>query len=934
MGLCCLRIRNQGLTSQFCALVVTLYLRDFDYDPAFLACVYGGGGVYGEVPPECLKPLFRANTTLLPPGWDDQLSIEDICSRVRHKVPAGCGKSPTPTDEDIDRLVATPDDDMLARELYPPRTREDLAIRVCRIGDVLDYAARTGRTDVVRRVLQLCRGFDYITVNNLLVARLCFGPVWWNLTEGSGLFEGDSCHFRLAARALSDTVKKSDTCLDDYDRVSLYECACLYGAMCPPVPGWDPVQETYELASGGQEEHGLLAGERYRPKSVLQAIRDLGRYPEGRPHDTRPLEAWLLACEWERSGSSSMGRIDYEVLDGEEWRRGHFKARKNLVLDVLEPATLLEAIRSHDSQDNRALIKSEFGKIRLAVSAPLPTYLQQAYVYSVAGCPYLNWPGNTLEETLEDEMLRNERTICLMRAGFFALPYDFARFDHQPTTAQVVEFQKLAFTRALLNANPWQEKDIRLIEHLLEISFSNATLTTPPGVCEPRTFKVTGGLMSGLRSTSAVGSGWNSVLGEMSRSIASDLRGLDRDIQTWQIVRGDDTQVVSRYYLDVLAVKIGYDALGAEANESKFTLRRGRTEFLRVETGDVSRCYPCRTVPLVNQRKPWSGRPDSDDASAARVVKVVNVLSRRVDDPTSILDFGRYVATKMVTKKGVDARLLSIPVALGGLGLFPWDGVWAVVSWNREPQVPVRLLSTTTFRTDQMIVKYAGFGVRVRRGEAEKLAERETRQKITTDDLVEVGGVIRRLRRAELTRRVITRVDAKAPVFASDVTVFCELVNVAKCLSVGVGKYRELSGHCEIACRRVAPMYASERRSVERVTALTQLAVVRKCTVGKMLRAHMPHFYRKLTRVERGLMLRRSSAIDYLLGNLSVPGADWMPPCIPRLAGIAGAVLLSELSHRRKSQRCVDSLRYYEVGVQQFARAVLDSEYGRSLLRI
>lgn len=934
IGLCCKILCCHGLIDQFVAVLVSLYLRDYDYDPAFLACVYGGGGLYGAVPPESLKALFRANTTLLPPGWDDCLSVHQICNVVKKAAPWTGTKSATPDDGQIRQLMEDPDNDLMAKELFPPRTKEDLAIRVCRIGDVLGFARRYGMVEEVLDVLRLCRGYDYALTNNLLVARLCFGDMWWRLTKGSGLFDGDAEHFRVSAKVLSDTVKKRETHLIDYDRVSLYECSCLYGAMCPPVPGWDPVEETRDLATGGQIAHGLLWGTEYTPTSILQSIRELDRYPEGRPHDTRPLEAWLLACEWERSGSSTMGRIEYEVQDGETWRRGKFKARKNLVLDVIPVQDLLEAVRGHDGQNNKALVKSEFGKIRLAVSAPLPVYLQQAYLFSVAGCPYLNWPGNTLEESLEQEMARNERTIVLMRKGFFALPYDFARFDHQPTTPQIVEFQKTTFTRALLNANPWQEDDVRRIEHLLEISFGQATLTTPPGICEPHTFRVTGGLMSGLRSTSAVGSGWNSVLGETSRAIADRLRGTGPKVTTWQIVRGDDTQVVSERFLDVLSIKIGYDALGAEANESKFTLRRGRTEFLRVETGQVARCYPCRTVPLVNQRKPWSGRPDSDDASAARVVKVINVLSRRVDEPGTILKFGRFVAEKMVTKKGVDVRLLSIPVSLGGLGLFPWDGRWAVLSWSREPQIPVRLLNTTDFRENQTLQRYGSYGVKIRPGEAKKLADRETRQKITSDDLVEVSGVVRRLRRAELSRRTIVRVDAQPPVLGPDIALFPELLNYAKCLRVAEGQYRDLTMRCKYAVQQAAPLFASERSLADKVTALTQLAVVRKCTAGKMLRAHLPTFYRKLVRVEKGLMLRRASAIDYLIGNLSVPGADWMPPCVPRLAGQAGAVLLGELSRRRRGQRCVESLLWYEFGVQCFARALLDSDYGLGLLRV
>lgn len=95
----------------------------------------------------------------------------------------------------------------------------------------------------------------------------------------------------------------------------------------------------------------------------------------------------------------------------------------------------------------------------------------------------------------------------------------------------------------------------------------------------------------------------------------TDLRGGVSPPQVWQLVRGDDTQVVGKSYHDVLAVKIGYDVLGAVANESKFTLRQGCTEFLRIETEDKLRGYPCRTVRLVTQRRPWSARPLNHEAA-------------------------------------------------------------------------------------------------------------------------------------------------------------------------------------------------------------------------------------------------------------------------------------------------------------------------------
>ncbi|KAL1479037.1 hypothetical protein MTO96_052194 [Rhipicephalus appendiculatus] len=200
--------------------------------------------------------------------------------------------------------------------------------------------------------------------------------------------------------------------------------------MCPPVPGWDPVQETRDLAFGGQHPHGLLYDCDLDPQGILGRIHDL------------------------RSGSSLIGRVDYEVEVDGEGRKGHFKARKNLVLDVYPFEDLVQRVRKHNTQDNRALVKSEFGKIWLAVSAPLEVYLQQGYLYNVSGSAYLSWPGNTLEESVAAEMWRTERTFVRMASGAFALPYDFARFDHQPTTDEVVTFQSITFDRALENALP------------------------------------------------------------------------------------------------------------------------------------------------------------------------------------------------------------------------------------------------------------------------------------------------------------------------------------------------------------------------------------------------------------------------------------------------------------------------------------------------
>ncbi|KAL1445993.1 hypothetical protein MTO96_044722 [Rhipicephalus appendiculatus] len=215
--------------------------------------------------------------------------------------------------------------------------------------------------------------------------------------------------------------------------------------------------------------------------------------------------------------------------------------------------------------------------------------------------------------------------------------------------------------------------------------------------------------------------------------MAHRFRAFTRKMDTWQIVRGDNTHVVSDHYLDVLAVKLGYDALGAEANESKFTVRQGRTDFLRVEIGDRAR------APLLEQRKPWSARPPSADASLIHVDKVFSVLARRLPDPTDFLGFADHVMFRMMSKMKLHFRLLSIPTALGGLGLRPWRGQWHVSVWSTRLPIPVAVLNQTGFRAEQQRQKYSGLGIPISQGEASSLADREVREKMATDDMIGAG---------------------------------------------------------------------------------------------------------------------------------------------------------------------------------------------------
>lgn len=82
---------------------------------------------------------------------------------------------------------------------------------------------------------------------NLLLAKVVFtDPKWWATLERAGCSDRGSEHYRLACKKLSDLVKKENVTLPADTRVYFYECASLYGAMCPPVPGWDPKKGSFQ----------------------------------------------------------------------------------------------------------------------------------------------------------------------------------------------------------------------------------------------------------------------------------------------------------------------------------------------------------------------------------------------------------------------------------------------------------------------------------------------------------------------------------------------------------------------------------------------------------------------------------------------------------------------------------------------------------------
>lgn len=925
-----------GQSDLYCDMMVTLCRRGFSYDPIFVICVLVGAELFGNVPHPSLKELYCANTSLCPEVWMKRYTLGEVCDVVKSEVKVDRSVIPTRCeewDELLHAVVNNPQDDELARMLFPPRNKADLGVRNVRLADLLCFYKCNPQYGEICDILRKLKFFDYIVMCNVLLAKVCFhNTQWWDVICAAGLLSGGSEHFKAAAKRLSDLVKKERVDIDADLRVSLYEVASLYGAMSPPIPDWDPVEETRELAQSGQTYHGLYHSGQYSQQGVLDSIHELANVAGPTPPRAVSFREWLESATWERSGSSSIGKVSYELDDEGTTVRGYFKARKNLILDIMDPEEIVALVMSTSDQDNNAIIKPELGKARIAVSSPLGVYMGQSWMFDIAGTFYKNWPGNTLEETASQEAFRAESTYARLRSGAFALPYDFSRFDHQPRLSEVLCFQDVLVNQALQRVRDVDRTTMLHIADMQRQGFLNATLRSPPGLGERRTFRVTGGLMSGLRSTSCVGSGWNLVLGNMGRKLINSFRVESVGVKATIHVRGDDTQVVSDNYHDVLGIKIAYDALGAEANESKFTLRRGRSEFLRIEMSDRARGYPCRTIPLVVQRRPWNARPIGPEAVVSHVAKILATLSRRTPSPDHVLKFREFYISRVLNLLGLDSRLRSIPVGAGGLGLDPWDGVWMVRSWRQVRTPPVRVKNRTAFREVQIARELRDHSLPVEPDTCAAIAEARLQEKVALDDVPQLGGIARRLNRAELKQREVIRAGVDTQEVSRGLIDLGIVLQRCENLKPRPGAYGQLFLSLQGQLSGICPLWGCCKRDAAVLSLAAEVSRVGRVPLGQLLAKNAPHVWEKLRCAERKYGVRRGVAIDIIAGSLSVAGAESMHPLLPGLCRMVGMLGMEAATRNRRRTAPQTSFFAFQEASRLAHASLTKSLYCRTLL--
>jgi len=761
----------------------------------------------------------------------------------------------------------------LSEEIWPARTKTDLSLRRMRLLDmVLYYKSFSRGEDLVEVLTSMKRGFDLIFVTNLVVATATFGINWFRRWVWLGAFDGDLAHFIGVTKKVQDLGKTVG--ILDVDWINYIECSGLTGYRNPPFEGFDVLEEAKKLAAGG-EPHNYFG---HTWDNLCREFLPM-KYHRAKH---MPFKDWVAKGDWITSGASSVGRLLIRDPDG---KVKSVKARKNMVADVVDLVQLAQDALDFRGQENSTVIKSELGKIRLAVAGDIYTYLKMTWITELLGGAYYDWPGNTSEEDFVSQSKRLSRMLELC-SKMFGLPYDYAGFDHQPNTDELVSIVKILCKQARLNVPECFTTEFDYIADSVVSGFHLATLRVRHDD-EVTTLPVTGGLMSGLRWTSTVGNAWNSVVTGLALKLLTAWGISVVDIE--RFIRGDDSAIFVPNYATGAAMNVAYDAIGAKGGAGKFSLQYHKMEFLRVWFTDRCRGYPSRAIPGLTQRKPWASEPWSEDMVLKAQFEAIRTLRRRIDGRDRVLDdIWSTIRRIWCRNHNLPEAVCWTPIHAGGFGIEPPK---VGENWEIKPPVPKANLEAGLDVTNQLpwrankIAEYAkeryGLNLTVL---AEQLAKSDLLSTLTSDNVPVVSSLVRKRWLSE-----IRRANCKASFTKVKIDVKPMPLNL---MSYNGSNVDSLLLHLEAR----SPYFGSCPEIATAKVDYQRFEV--KTGFRSWLRDHYPRCYEKCRFFHKSWHI--SEILDYLTGSLKLA-----PRVLhPSLVGILGREVACALKPRHRSVRC------------------------------
>lgn len=596
---------------------------------------------------------------LTDPDWHTPLSDSEIATIVRAAFDGEAKMRELPDDAVWRRVVAAKASDKEYQECFPPRSSNDLRIRRGRIADAARVWARHDAARWKEMVEEAYRySWDYIMLANIVGWAWCARKRrWWERMHAVGVLPGGFEAFTKRASSLTAVLKTRRTTLE---RHLFAESGTLVGYRQPPIPGFDRVAESKALAEsvGRGLTGGISAFRLAMERALAMRVVEVAYLS---------FEDYVASGLWVTGGSSSLGRVEVEVDGVSET----IKARKNMVREIYTDEDLMEFVEAHKEQVNYAILKSELGKLRIAVAGDLATYLRMSWMVYLLGGAYTQWVGSTTEESMVDEA---NRLVDMLRAlaDAWGVPFDFDKFDRQPTTEELVAILDWLVRHARRNvpARGWSRFDREML--IVRRGMLSATLVVRSDEGSVEEVRVQGGLMSGLKITTIVGNAWNSVVTQMVIDAYARLGVEDLVARRW--IRGDDSAIVCDSWVKAALTAEGYGWMNAKGGVGKFSVWHSEFEFLRLWISDRVAGNAVRQFAGWNQRKPWGAEPWAPAAEVAAQAALRDSLVRRGADVDDVWELWRSSSRAWSRHARVDVRWLGVPVALGGLGLEPWSG--------------------------------------------------------------------------------------------------------------------------------------------------------------------------------------------------------------------------------------------------------------------
>jgi hypothetical protein len=433
----------------------------------------------------------------------------------------------------------------------------------------------------------------------------------------------------------------------------LTELHSLFGYM---VYGeYDFEKAARELGDSGKDPHRLHGID------IAEIISDYYNYYNSEPTVKLPsFKEYIESGTWVKQGSASLGYESIEV----ERETFKVKLRKNMVPYFYTLDELIKlALSSPYIEDNRAFVKPELAKRRIAVAGSLASFLRWDYIMLAAG-KFYSLPGNVMVDAQPEETLAFTSIICgLLAKGYYGSSADFEKYDHQINELELLSMGDTMCSKAVNNAA--NQSDIPAIAEMCKTSLRNSRLlvTPPEGRGKHEEYiQVKATVQSGIRPTSAFGNMYSAVVAAVLMAIY--------DVICFDL--GDDILIIGRRD-EVVQATAAIEAMGLRLSVGKFGIVKQSVEFLRVVyTPTKAQGYLCRALPGITQRKPWNNDPPQRDYILKRQCDTIATLLRRGAVGT-MLERVVLLAWSKRTKASVNwARL---PTSLGGLGAAKFLGM-------------------------------------------------------------------------------------------------------------------------------------------------------------------------------------------------------------------------------------------------------------------